>query len=76
MMYLDSMTLMGIVTGITRNTKRVEKIRKASGWKRLAQIEQIDRYLCAECAAHRVKLTDEEKTYCIHKVLDYVRHTA
>ena len=68
-MYIGSFVMNDIVTSIADNPKRAEKIRKAISGKRY---EQIQRYITAECAAHKVKLNEDENHECYRKILSYL----
>lgn len=68
-MYIGSVTMYDIVTNIANNPKRAEKIRKAGGGKR---VETIQRYITAECAAHKVKLNEDENHECYRKILRFL----
>lgn len=68
-MYIGSITMNDIVTSITENPNRASKIRRAYGGK---QYDRIQRYITAECAAHKVKFSEEDRSECYRKILRFL----
>lgn len=68
-MYIGSIVMNDIVTSIADNPKRAEKIRRAISGKRY---EAIQRYITAECAAHKVKFSEEDNRECYRKILRFL----
>ena len=68
-MFIGSITMNDIVTNIANNPKRADKIRKAPGHIRG---ETIQRYITAECAAHKVKFSEEDNMECYRKILRFL----